>query len=477
VVLVDTSVWVSHLREGNAKLEALLNEGMVVCHPFIIGELACGTMRNRAQILSLLQSLPTAEIAEHSEVLLFIERNRLVGKGLGYVDVHLLASAVLTDISLWTLDRKLQQASARIGLQSPWPAGDPDKKYYIGVLSQGHGSTDNINSKEIAPLGECSTEGKASMKKMKRGKVFFIGAGPGDPELLTLKAKRIIGEADVLIYAGSLVNPKILTHKKSEAISYDSASMDLKEIMTIISREIKKGRAVARIHSGDPAIYGAIREQIALLEKKGIPYEIIPGVSSVFAAAAALKKELTVPELSQTIILTRISGRTKVPPSESIDKLAQPQATMAIFLSITKIEKVVSELQTSYPPDTPVAVVYKASWPDEKIIKGTLATIVEKVHKSAIKRQTIILVGKALDDGVIKTRSKLYDEGFTHGFRKDQRKKKEKIAIVALTKSGAQLGTLLKKKFPHSHLYLPEKLIVKGARVKSFSQDLGMLFG
>ena len=323
------------------------------------------------------------------------------------------------------------------------------------------------------------SKARRSKQEQKRagGKVYFVGAGPGDPELLTLKAKRIIGEADVLIYAGSLVNPKILIHKKSEAISYDSASMDLKEIMTIISGEIKRGRTVARIHSGDPAIYGAIQEQIALLEKKGISYEIIPGVSSVFAAAAALKKELTIPELSQTIILTRISGRTKVPPRESIVKLAQPQATMAIFLSITRIEKVVAELLTSYPPDTPVAVVYKASWPDEKIIKGTLVTIVKKVHKSAIKRQAIILVGKALDDGIIKTRSKLYDEGFTHGFRIDQRKKKEKLAIVSLTKSGAKLGTQLKKKFPYSHLYVPEKLVIKGERVKSFSQDLGMLFG
>ena len=312
------------------------------------------------------------------------------------------------------------------------------------------------------------------MKKMKRGKVYFIGAGPGDPELLTLKAKHIIEKADVLIYAGSLVNPQILNYKRKGAISYDSASMDLKEIITIISREIKKGRTVARIHSGDPSIYGAIQEQITLLEKKGVAYEIIPGVSSVFAAAAALKKELTVPELSQTLILTRISGRTRVPSRESIVKLAQPQATMAIFLSITQIKKVVEQLLTSYPSQTHVAVVYKASWPDEKVIKGTLASIVEKVRKASIKRQAIILLGKALDDDK-KTRSKLYHEGFAHDFRKDQGEKN--IAIVTLTQSGAQLGALLKKNLPAAHLYVPGKLGIKGKGVKSFSQDLGRLFG
>ena len=213
------------------------------------------------------------------------------------------------------------------------------------------------------------------MKTGKQGKVFFIGAGPGDPELLTLKGKVIIEKADVLIYAGSLVNPKVLNYRKKEAAVYNSASLSLKEILAIISKAVKKGKTVARIHTGDPAIYGAIQEQITLLEKKNISYEVIPGVSSVFAAAAALKKELTLPERSQTVILTRISGRTKVPPSESIDKLAQAQATMAIFLSVAHIEKVVEQLLIAYPSDTPVAVVQKASWSDEKVVRGTLRTI------------------------------------------------------------------------------------------------------
>ena len=315
------------------------------------------------------------------------------------------------------------------------------------------------------------------MKKMNRRKVYFIGAGPGDPELLTLKGKSIIERADVLIYAGSLVNPQVLNHNKKEAAIYNSASMGLEEIVSIITGAVKKGKTVARIHSGDPAIYGAIQEQISLLEKRSISYEVIPGVSSVFAAAAALKKELTVPERSQTVILTRISGRTKVPSRESIDKLAQAQATMAIFLSVAHIEKVVEQLRTGYPPDTPVAVVHKASWPDEKIVRGTLRTIAGKVHKAAIKRQALILVGSALGDTVGVTRSKLYHEGFTHGYRKNRQGKKKNLAIVALTQSGAQLGTELKKKIPGAHLFVPQKLGIKGVRVKPYTQPLHDLFG
>jgi precorrin-4 C11-methyltransferase len=312
---------------------------------------------------------------------------------------------------------------------------------------------------------------------MKKGKVYFIGAGPGDPELLTLKGKAIIEKADILIYAGSLVNPQVLNFKKKGAASYNSASMNLKEIVALIAREIKKGKTVARIHSGDPAIYGAIQEQISLLEKKNILYEVIPGVSSVFAAAAALKKELTVPERSQTVILTRISGRTKVPSRESINKLAQVQATMAIFLSVAHIEKVVEQLGTGYSPDTPVVVIYRASWPDEKVVRGTLKTITGKVHKVGIKRQALILVGNALGDSGDTLRSKLYHEGFAHGYRKDLQGKKNPLAIVTLTKSGAQLGTELKKKIPAAHLFVPRKLGIKGARIQSYTQSLQDLFG
>ena len=315
------------------------------------------------------------------------------------------------------------------------------------------------------------------MKKINSRKVYFIGAGPGDPELLTLKGKSIIERADVLIYAGSLVNPKVLNYNKKEAAVYNSASLSLEEIITIISKAVKKGKTVARIHTGDPAIYGAIQEQISLLEKRSISYEVIPGVSSVFAAAAALKKELTIPDRSQTVMLTRISGRTKVPSRESIDKLAQAQATMAIFLSVAHIEKVVEQLRTGYPPETPVAVVHKASWPDEKIVRGTLRNIAGKVHRAAIKRQAIILVGSALGDTAGTLRSKLYHEGFSHGYRKNRLGRKKNLAIVALTKSGAQLGTALKNKIPAAHLFVPQKLGIKGVRIKSYTQPLHDLFG
>jgi precorrin-4 C11-methyltransferase len=312
---------------------------------------------------------------------------------------------------------------------------------------------------------------------MKKGKVYFIGAGPGDPELLTLKGKAIIKKADILIYAGSLVNPQVLKFKKKGATTYNSASMNLKEIIALIAREVKKDKTVARIHSGDPAIYGAIQEQISLLEKKNILYKVIPGVSSVFAAAAALKKELTVPERSQTVMLTRISGRTKVPERESIDKLAQAQATMAIFLSVAHIEKVVEQLRTGYPPDTPVAVIYRASWPDEKVVRGTLKTIAGKVHKAGIKRQALIMVGSALGGTVGNLRSKLYHERFAHGYRKNIQERKKNLAIVTLTKRGAQLGTELKKKIPAAHLFVPRKLGIKGIRIKSYTQSLHDLFG
>lgn len=314
------------------------------------------------------------------------------------------------------------------------------------------------------------------MNKLKHTKVYFIGAGPGDPELLTLKAKRLIERADVLIYAGSLVNPGVLKDRKRDAQVYDSASMNLKEITSLASREVHRGKTVVRIHSGDPSIYGAIQEQMAALDRKGIPYEIIPGVSSVFAAAAALKRELTVPDCSQTVILTRISGRTRVPARESLAQLAASQATMAIYLSVQHLEEVVRELRSSYAPRTPAAVVYKASWPDEKVIRGTLATIAGKVRRAHITRQAIILVGRAVGRKDGSLRSKLYHEEFDHGFRKTRGGRKKHLAIVALTTRGAERGMMLITSFSDAHLYAPAKLGLRGVRTRSFSGDLRTLF-
>ena len=250
-----------------------------------------------------------------------------------------------------------------------------------------------------------------------KGKVVFIGGGPGDPELLTIKAYKIIKKADVIIYAGSLVNKEVINHAMSEAKIHNSATLNLDEIVEIMEKETSKGKLIARIHTGDPSIYGAIGEQMQRLKEKNIPYEIIPGVSSLFAATAALERELTIPEISQTVIITRPEGRTPKPVKESIKDLAEHQATMCIFLGVQMIEQVVEELKTHYPIDTPVAVVKKASWDDEEILKGTLEDIVEKVEKSGIKKTSIIVVGQVLDPGEI-TPSKLYDKSFSHEYRK-----------------------------------------------------------
>lgn len=248
------------------------------------------------------------------------------------------------------------------------------------------------------------------------GKVIFIGGGPGDPELLTLKAYNTIKKADVIIYAGSLVNRDVLGCAKEDSLIKNSASMNLDEILELMEESVGEGKLVARVHTGDPAIYGAIGEQIEGLKDKNIDFEIIPGVSSFFAAAAALEAELTLPEVSQTVIITRPEGRTPKPSKEAISKLAEHQATMCIFLGVHMIEDVVNDLLTHYPKDTPVAVVQKASWPDEKIVRGTLDNIALKVAESDIKKTAMIVVGEVLGTKHV-TPSKLYDRSFKHEYR------------------------------------------------------------
>ncbi|OPY29570.1 MAG: Uroporphyrinogen-III C-methyltransferase [Methanobacterium sp. PtaU1.Bin242] len=250
-----------------------------------------------------------------------------------------------------------------------------------------------------------------------KGKVVFIGGGPGDPELLTIKAFKILKQADVVIYAGSLVNREVLNCTKEDAQIYNSASLNLHEILEIMEMETGKGHLVARVHTGDPSIYGAIGEQIQYLKKSKIHYEIIPGVSSLFATAAALEAELTLPEVSQTVIITRPEGRTPKPEKEALSLLAEHEATMCIFLGVQMIEEVVGDLLEHYNADTPVAVVKKASWSDEEIVRGTLEDIAVKVRKSGIKKTAIIVVGQVLDPREI-TPSKLYDKKFSHEYRK-----------------------------------------------------------
>ncbi|HMK54647.1 MAG TPA: precorrin-4 C(11)-methyltransferase [Methanobacteriaceae archaeon] len=249
-----------------------------------------------------------------------------------------------------------------------------------------------------------------------KGRVVFIGAGPGDPELLTLKACRIIKKADVIIYAGSLVNPEVLAAHKADVEIFNSASMNLTEIIEVMVEATNQGLLVARVHTGDPSIYGAIAEQIQELKKKNIDFKIVPGVSSLFAAAAAVEAELTRPEVSQTVIITRPSGRTPKPESESIVNLAEHGATMCIFLGIQMIDKVVGQLKEHYSPNTPVVVVKRASWPDQEVVRGTLNDITGKVEKAGFTKTALIMVGAALGDAPI-TPSKLYHSDFSHEYR------------------------------------------------------------
>lgn len=249
--------------------------------------------------------------------------------------------------------------------------------------------------------------------------VRFVGAGPGDPELITVKGMRCLQEADRVIYAGSLVPVELLSYCREGVKVFDSASLTLEQTHALLKEGYEAGERVVRLHTGDPSLYGAIHEQLVLLDRDNIAHEVVPGVSSAFAAAAILQREFTVPDVSQTVILTRQSGRTSVPESEKLEALASHRATMVIFLSVQHIEEVVSELVTHYPTDTPVVVAYRIGWPDQVLVRGTLADIAGKARGAGIGRQALILVGEVFGTGGEKIkRSKLYDQSFGHGFRK-----------------------------------------------------------
>jgi len=248
-------------------------------------------------------------------------------------------------------------------------------------------------------------------------KVFFVGCGPGDPELITIKAKKLIQKADVLVYSGSLIpNEIIKLNKKGE--KHDAAKLVREEIFDILRKNAKNGKLVVRLHDGDPSIYGAIKEQIDNLEKEGIESTVIPGVTSFLASAASLGTQLTLPGVTQTIIVTRAEHRTKVPKRERISELAKHRATMIFYLSVHLLAEIVKQaIEGGYKKSTPVAVVYRASWNDEKIIIGTLQDIRKKVLKEKITKTAIVIIGD-----VIKPKSyeysRLYDKTFSHGFRK-----------------------------------------------------------
>ncbi|WP_437762099.1 precorrin-4 C(11)-methyltransferase [Sorangium sp. So ce281] len=252
-------------------------------------------------------------------------------------------------------------------------------------------------------------------------RVYIIGAGPGDPGLITVRGAELVARCPVVMYTGSLVPQEIVASARPDARVIDSSGMTLDQIVEVLVEARDAGHDVARVHTGDPVLFGSTAEQMRRMDALGIPYEIIPGVSSFTAAAAALGRELTLPELSQTVILTRAEGRTPVPPAERLEELARHQATLCLFLSITLLKDVAAALTPAYGADCPVAVVHKASCPDQKIVRGTLADIRDKVRAEGIKSQSMILVGRVLTSTDFAD-SRLYDPEFSHRFRKAEKK-------------------------------------------------------
>ena len=249
------------------------------------------------------------------------------------------------------------------------------------------------------------------------GKVWFIGAGPGAPDLMTLRGSRFISEADVVVWARSLVHEGVLDYASPEAEIVESTSVPLEGVREFYERAVAEDLRVARIHSGDPSLYGAMLEQIEVCEELGLEWEIVPGVSSLGAAAAAIGRELTVPEISQSVVITRRASRTPMPDGEDIKSFAAHGTTMAIFLSAAKPRVLQEELlDGGYDAETPCAIVYRASWPDEKISECRLGDLADNVREMGVTRQTLILVGPGLAAGG--TRSHLYSPGFSHMFRK-----------------------------------------------------------
>ncbi len=248
-------------------------------------------------------------------------------------------------------------------------------------------------------------------------KVYFVGCGPGDPDLITIKAKKLIQKADVMVYSGSLIPSPILKLCKKGKL-HDAAKLVREEIFEILQKNSKENKIVVRLHDGDPTIYGAIKEQIDNLQKEGIESEIIPGVTSFLASAAALGIQLTLPGVTQTIIITRAEARTKVPEREKISELAKHNATMVFYLSVHLLSQIVKQaIDGGYSKSTPAAVVYRASWPDQKVIVGTLEDITKKVRAERIIKTAIVIIGDVIQPSSYEY-SRLYDKTFTHSFRK-----------------------------------------------------------
>ena len=246
--------------------------------------------------------------------------------------------------------------------------------------------------------------------------IHFVGAGPGAPDLITLRGARLLSEADVVIYAGSLVNPQLLSRARDDAAIHDSAGMTLEDVVAVMCEAEAAGKRVVRLHTGDPSLYGAIREQMDLLDELGISYEVVPGVSSMAAAAAALQAEYTIPGVSQSVVVTRMEGRTPVPAGERLHEFARHGCTLVLFLSAGLLGAVQRELlEGGCAPDTPAALVYKASWPDEQVHRCTVGTLAQTAREAGIASTALVCVGEFL--GAEHERSKLYDPAFSHSFR------------------------------------------------------------
>ncbi|NCB64074.1 MAG: precorrin-4 C(11)-methyltransferase [Clostridia bacterium] len=246
--------------------------------------------------------------------------------------------------------------------------------------------------------------------------IHFIGAGPGASDLITVRGAKLLGEADVIIYAGSLVNPALLAYKKADCAVWDSAAMTLEDVISVMVSTEEKGGDTVRLHTGDPSLYGAIREQMDKLDALGLAYDVTPGVSSFSGAAAALCAEYTLPDVSQSVIITRMAGRTPVPEGEKLSKLASHGATMVLFLSTGLLEDVEQELmEGGYSADTPAAIVYKATWPEQKVYRCTVSTLAKTAKENKVTKTALITVGGFLGNEY--ERSKLYDPAFTHGYR------------------------------------------------------------
>ena len=246
--------------------------------------------------------------------------------------------------------------------------------------------------------------------------VHFVGAGPGAPDLITLRGAKLLQEADVVIYAGSLVNPALLEGCRPGCEVHDSARMTLDKVLQVMERAEAEGKTTVRLHTGDPALYGALREQIDALRERGVAFDVTPGVSSLFGASAALGAEFTLPGVSQSLIVTRLAGRTGVPENEALDALARHGASMALFLSSGMLEGVQERLLAGgYAPDTPAALVYKATWPEERCVRCTVGTLARAGRDAMIDRTALVLVGRFLDAPYEKSR--LYDPSFTTGYR------------------------------------------------------------